>query len=582
MNSGFSMHGIFSDGTILGVFRDLLRIINASDTRESLISGVTSLLNQATGCDAVGIRLHDKGDFPYFETRGFPSQFVVQEKSVCKFDESGNIILDRNGNPVFGCMCGNVLMGRVDTSLPYFTPYGCFITNSFSNQLANPAEVDAWGLKQINCCGMGYESVGLIPLKNEGRILGLLQINHTKPGFFTPELIRFLENAAENIALALSKLQVIQALRESEETYRSLFDSMLNGLAYCRMIWENGKPTDFVYLAVNSAFETQTGLHDPVGKRVSELIPGIRENDPAILEIYGRVVSTGVPESFEIHLSSLDMWFAVSVFCPKPDHFVAVFDVITERKKAEAEIRRLNENLEHLVQERTKQLEEANNELESFSYSVSHDLRAPLRSINGFAQILKDNAGHYLTDEDKSLCDKIHANTITMDMLITDLLAFSRLGRTEMRSDVVNMHDLVNDVFLDLTTEEGRAGILFSCEELPQAVCDPSLFRHVWINLIGNAIKYSATRDKSVIAVSGRMRDDTIEYSIRDNGVGFDMQYADKLFAVFQRLHDDHMFEGNGIGLALVHRIIQRHGGRVWAESELNAGTTIHFSLPVR
>src|SRR5208337_3259531 len=167
-------------------------------------------------------------------------------------------------------------------------------------------------------------------------VLGLLQLNDHARGRFTPSLVEFLESAADQIAIALAQHRAGAALHESEAHYHSLFENMLNGFAFCRMIFDNGQPSDFIYLDVNGAFEKLTGLKDVVGRRVSEVIPGIRESDPELLRIYGRVARGGAPERFETHVEGLGMWFSISVYCPRPDHFVAIFDVITERKRAEA------------------------------------------------------------------------------------------------------------------------------------------------------------------------------------------------------------------------------------------------------
>ena len=171
--------------------------------------------------------------------------------------------------------------------------------------------------------------MALIALRHGGETIGLLQLNGRAKDRFTPEMIAYLERAADQIAMALAQRQVQAALRTSEGRYRSLFENMLNGFAYCRMLFDEGRPQDFIYLAVNSAFETLTGLKNVVGKRVSEVIPGIRQSDPEVFEIYGRVALTGVPEQFETYVNALGMWFAVSVYSPGKEHFVAVFDVIT-------------------------------------------------------------------------------------------------------------------------------------------------------------------------------------------------------------------------------------------------------------
>ncbi len=260
--------------------------------------------------------------------------------------------------------------------------------------------------------------------------------------------------------------------------------------------------------------------------------------------------------------------------------YTVILRDITERKLAEEEIRRLNEKLEERVIERTAQLRSANKELEAFSYSVSHDLRAPLRAINGYTQILVEDYVSVLDEEGKRVCSIIRSEAQRMGDLIDDLLSFSRLSRKEIQLIKVDMKALAYSVYGELTKEEERERIDFKVGKLPMAHGDPSLLHQVWINLISNAIKFTSKKERSVIEVGTKRSDDENIYYVRDNGAGFDIQYVDKLFGVFQRLHSEDEFEGTGVGLAIVQRIIQRHGGRVWAEGETDKGATFYFALP--
>ncbi len=246
---------------------------------------------------------------------------------------------------------------------------------------------------------------------------------------------------------------------------------------------------------------------------------------------------------------------------------------ITEHKQAEEELKKHREHLEELVKERTK-------EIEAFSYSVSHDLRAPLRAIDGFTSILMDDYVAKLDAEGKRLGGIIQNNANKMGKLIDDLLSFSRMGRAAMTSTKIDMKNMVNAMYHEMTSAKERKRITFNIAKLSKAEGDTNMMRQVWMNLISNAVKFSSYRKQAVISVTCQEEEDKLTYCIKDNGVGFNMKYKDKLFGVFQRLHSEKEFEGTGVGLALVQRIILRHGGDVWAEGKVDKGATFYFSLP--
>lgn len=629
-----------------------------------------------------------------------------------------------------------------------------------------------------------------------------------------------------------ARIQVENSLKTSEELYRNLFENMLNGFAYCRMIYENGNPVDFIYLNVNEAFGNLTGLKNVTGKKVSEVIPGIMETDPGLISTYSKVALTGEPEVFEVYVEAMKMWFSISVYSPKKEYFVAVFDMISERKKiesallesedkfkyvfdhspigksitlpsgeinvnkafcqmfgysaeelsvlkwqdithpddyeinqksvnsllegrssserfikryihkngsviwtdvstslrrdskgnplyfmttvnditelkhaedtlrieekrlrniieslpqlfwtcrydgpcdylstqwidytgipeseqlgygwleqlhpddqertiaewnkkvksceifdiefrirrkdgeyhwfqtravplrntennitkwlgantdidsirkAEAQLINYNKDLEQSVIKRTEQLEMANKELEAFSYSVSHDLRSPLRSVHGFSNILMQDYGKELDDEGRRICGIISSSAVQMSQLIDDLLNFSRIGRTSMNPTQLDMGSIAASVISELKTMPENNKVKFTLPKLLNAWGDSNLMKHVWKNLLANAVKYSSKAEIPKIIIKSCREGDTIIYSVRDNGVGFDMGYVDKLFGVFQRLHSEAEFEGNGVGLAIVQRIVMKHGGRVWAEGKVGEGAVFYFTLP--
>ncbi|MFZ2036663.1 MAG: ATP-binding protein [Dehalococcoidales bacterium] len=564
--------------------------------------------------------------------------------------------------------------------------------------------------------------------------------------------------------------KIAEALERSEKLYHSLFENMIDGYAFCQMIFENGHPHDFVYLHVNEAFEQLTGLTNVGGKRVTEVIPGIRESNPELFQIYGRVSLNGKAEKFEVYLPALSKWFSVSVYSPQMDYFVAVFENITGRKQLEnyqlltseilsilndsskiadsinsilslvqrkfgieaVGIRLLNgddypyfsqngftkdflftENtlsmrdgkgdvcrdkdgnislectcglvlsgktdpanplftaggsawtndslpildipadqdprlhprnrcihegfqsialipiranheivgllqlndrkkncftiemiqfLERLTEsigvalirkqseekinslnvslaQRATELEAVNKELESFSYSVSHDLRAPLRSMAGFSTALLEDYSQKLDDEGKQYLKHIQDSSELMARLIDDLIKLSRVTRNDINYDKVNFSDMAQQVVEELAKVDPTRKVKVIITQDVIAYGDRNLLRIVLDNLIGNAWKFSSKTAEPRIEIGSMELKGKLTYFVRDNGIGFDMTYADKLFKPFQRLHVASEFPGTGIGLATVQRIIRRHGGEVWVESKVGEGATFFFTL---
>ena len=261
--------------------------------------------------------------------------------------------------------------------------------------------------------------------------------------------------------------------------------------------------------------------------------------------------------------------------------YCAFITDITDRKRAEAEVLTLTQQLERRVAERTVQLESANKELEAFSYSVSHDLRAPLRHIDGFASMLASHAKASLDDTGKRYIQVITDAAKRMGRLIDDLLSFSRHGRSELRFVPVKLGGLVDEVRRQMQSELSDRNIEWRIGPLPEVRVDVAMMHQVFANMIGNAVKYTRVRNPAVIEIGSETSDDgEVIVFVRDNGAGFNPKYKDRLFGVFQRLHSESEFEGTGVGLANVQRIIHRHGGRTWAEGEVDKGATFYFALP--
>jgi signal transduction histidine kinase len=253
---------------------------------------------------------------------------------------------------------------------------------------------------------------------------------------------------------------------------------------------------------------------------------------------------------------------------------------ITERKRAEAEVRLLNADLEARVAARTQEIQAANRELESFTYSIAHDLRAPVRALNGFSQILMERWEASPDMESRQALERILGNAKKMEELISGLLALSQVSHGEIVFTPIDMTSLAQSTYNETVAPEVQQLFSFSVSTLPACNGDPILLRQVWGNLLDNAVKYTRLKEERRIEIEGHIEDGMCVYSIKDTGVGFDNQYSSKLFGVFQRLHSDKEFEGTGIGLSIVARIVGRHGGKVWAYGELDKGAAFFFSIP--
>jgi PAS domain S-box-containing protein len=392
--------------------------------------------------------------------------------------------------------------------------------------------------------------------------------------------------------------QAEEALRLASAYNRSLIEASLDPLV---TIGPDGKITD-----VNAATEQVTGCprNELIGKDFSDYFT---EPEQARLG-YQQVFREGSVRDYLLEIRHRDghitpVRYNASVYTDENGRVIGVFAAardITERKRAEEEIQKLNAELEQRVLDRTAQLESANKELEAFSYSVSHDLRAPLRAVDGFSRILMEEYAPQLAPEAQRYLQLVRDNARQMGHLVDDLLAFSRLGRQPLAKRSFAMADLVQEVLEDLRPEQqGRTIQVSVCDLLP-CEADPALLKQVWINLLSNAIKFTRRCEEARIEVGCMLVEDfksqdadwashlpqgafsnpqSAIYYVRDNGVGFDMQYVHKLFGVFQRLHRAEDYEGTGVGLAIVQRIVHRHGGYVWAKAKVGEGATFYFTI---
>ncbi|MBZ5561981.1 MAG: PAS domain S-box protein [Acidobacteriia bacterium] len=407
---------------------------------------------------------------------------------------------------------------------------------------------------------------------------------HTTPALYNASVYR--DEAGQVVGVFAAARDITERQRAEEEVRRanaynrSLLEASLDPLV---TIAPDGKITD-----VNTSTEKATGhsREELIGTDFSDYFT---EPEKACAS-YEQVFREGSVHDYELEIRHRDgrtipVIYNASVYRDEAGAVTGVFAAardITDRKHAEKEIHLLNQNLEQRVRERTAEFEAANKELEAFTYSVSHDLRAPLRHVDGFSKLLLESYSAGLPEEARHYVERIRNGARRMGLMVDDLLNLTRVGRRELSLQLTGLNSLLEEVRQELESEvEGRK-IEWRFGSLPFVECDPALMRQVFANLLSNALKFTRPRATAVIEVGARDENHSTTVFVRDNGVGFSMKYADKLFGVFQRLHRAEDFEGTGVGLATVQRIVQKHGGRVWAEGELNRGATFFFTLGQR
>ena len=552
----------------------LLALINSAGGLREIISALLASLQSWSGAEAIGIRLVDGEDFPYYETRGFPPEFIEAEKHLCAYGPDGKILRNGRGNPVLECMCGNVISGGCDSSKPFFTNHGSFWTNSTSALLAGTTEADRQGRTRNRCQGEGYESVALVPLRTGDQVFGLLQFNDSRPDHFTREQVAYFESIADSIAAGLALRQAEESLLESEAKYRMLFDSLDAGFCIIEMLFDDeGKPVDYVFLEANTAFVTHTGLVDAIGRRVRDLNP---EHEEHWLEIYGEIAITGKPRRFVEPAVLIDGWYEGYAFPtgePGANRVAILFRDITEGKRVEEALRQLSETLEQQVTERTDLAETRARQLQAMAVEL---IEAEERERQRIAELLHDDLQQMLVSarfQLQAACINLKNDPIlaSVNEILEESIAITRRLSHELNPPVLYHGSLYSALeWLGHQMDE-QFGLTIELKDekspnLENTHLKAFLFRAVQ-ELLFNIVKHAGVKSARV-TLSGS--NNNIEVLVTDQGKGFSKDIIDS------------SPEKLGFGLISIRERADRIGGHLKIESEPDKGSSFHLVLPVQ
>jgi signal transduction histidine kinase len=611
---------------------ELLEFINSCAGTADLVRAAATFFQEQSGCEAVGIRLKDGDDFPYFEVRGFPEEFVLLENSLCSRDAAGNIVRDAAGDPYIECMCGNVILGRVDPSKPFFAPGGSFWANNTTRLLATTSDADRQTRTRNRCNGEGYESVALIPLRMGTERLGLIQLNDRRQNMFSKDTIALWERLAGYLAVALSRSRAEDDLRRSESEFKLLSHTAGDLLAsedpqgivneLCRNVMSHLDCQVFFNFLVEEGvgklhLNACSGIPEEEAQKIEWLDLGAavcgcvaRDGDRIVAEdiCNSPDTRTDLVKSYGIRAYACHplkigarvigtLSFGTKTRSSFLPHQLAVMKTVGDQVAVAMErigliegLRKSRDELELRVEERTSELktymdklEESNQALRDFTSIASHDLKEPLRKVATFGGMLRQKYGDSLGEQGKGYLDRVLDAVRRMQSLLTALLEYSRLTTRADPFKEVDLAEIVRDVLSDLEVNMEKTGAEVHVGNLPVVQADPTQMRQLFQNLVGNALKFQKEGEKPVITIVGSSENGRLRITVEDNGIGFDEEYAETIFTPFQRLHGrSGQYEGTGMGLAICRKIVERHGGSILAKSTPGTGSSFIVKLPLR
>ncbi len=566
----------------------LQELINRATSTRELMHLVTDYFRNWLKCDAVGIRLREGEDFPYYETKGFSESFVLAENSLCATDSKGELVRDSTGNPVLECMCGNIVCGRFDPSKPFFTDRGSFWTNSTTAVLANTTEADRQARTRDRCNGEGYESVGLFPLRVGTETYGLLQINAKRMGLFSTARVACLERLGAFLAVALSQRRTEEALRESEERFRAIADYTYD--------WEDWFDAEGKLIWINSAVERITGYSPEECLAMPDYpFPLIHEEDMVgITDTFQTAVrekTSGNDLPFRIRRKDGGIvWVAVSwqpIFSLEGKHLGmrASLRNITDRQKAEEALADYRDHLEQLVEERSRQLEESRTQLNraqrlasvgTLAAGIAHEINNPLGLILMSAQRALEKSGDPTAVE--TSLHRIKNDVKRCAHIVKSVLQFSREESSDKWSTDVNQCVRHSEEF----TREyaNRHGVKVQFERagvLPTVCANATELEQAFVNLLHNAVEACSVGQTVMLRTE---RSPTgVRITVADQGRGMATEEREHAFDPFYTTRQQR--GGTGLGLSIVHGIITEQGGTIDIDSQPGKGTRVIIELPV-